>query len=177
MIYSSLPSSPFFHCSAGFVTPRALGGTAVTVSWVYVHSLIRLVQCAVKAARCKPSWPTPEHTGEVSQLRGARHAAEYGLDKGAAPPPPQSESTAGVLCRDLSSERAIRSHLASCERNCKATLMNKDRRSWAHPKKNKVCSLLACTGLPRQRGSTCDRCPSRGQLDTTGGRKQTQEQS
>lgn len=31
-------------------------------------------------------------------------------------------------------------------------------------------SLLACTGLPRLKGSTCGRCPSPGQLGMTGGR-------
>lgn len=32
-------------------------------------------------------------------------------------------------------------------------------------------SLLACMGLPRRKGSTCDRCPSRGQPGTTGGKR------
>lgn len=32
-------------------------------------------------------------------------------------------------------------------------------------------SLLACMGLPRRTGSTCDRCPSRGQPGMTGGKE------
>lgn len=32
-------------------------------------------------------------------------------------------------------------------------------------------SLLACMGLPRRKGSTCDRCPSRGQPGMTGGKR------
>lgn len=36
-------------------------------------------------------------------------------------------------------------------------------------------SLLACMGLPRRTGSTCDRCPSRGQPGTTGGKGDKRE--
>lgn len=35
--------------------------------------------------------------------------------------------------------------------------------------------LLACKGLPRPTGSICDRCPSPGQLGTTGERKRQGE--
>jgi hypothetical protein len=43
---------------------------------------------------------------------------------------------------------------------------------WARRKASS--SLPAYKGLPGRRGSTCDRCPSRGQLGTTAGREDTE---